>query len=110
MAPSPITPPIQGSGLTSPNPVVREIHSHLASMSPPAQGAISHVVSSMQGISRPPDDGAIRSISPPIQDPQSHPAVPPIGAAPMNPDPQGSLRPGGSSPAMPILPPSTSHV
>lgn len=95
------------------NPILDEIKSHVTSMSPHAQSAI-HAAIPMQGISTPPDGGNVRSISPPIQDPQSHPSVPPIGAPPaqhtMNPDPQGSLRPGGSAPPMPILPPSADHV
>jgi hypothetical protein len=63
------------------NPILDEIKSHVASMSPHAQSAI-HAAIPMQGISTPPDGGNVRSISPPIQDPQAHPAVPPIGAPP----------------------------
>lgn len=66
-----------------------------------------HGQNNATGISTPPDGGDVRSISPPITDPQAHPMVPPIG----NPDPQASLRPGGSNPSMPMLPPGNSpHV
>jgi hypothetical protein len=134
---------------TPTNPVLDEIHSHVASMSPGAQAAIKQAIP-MQGVSNPPEGGAVRSIAP-ITDPQAHPAVPPIGgdtqpgqlpykpgvslmgqqtqrsldymarggpqhyAARLtppitdmaNPDPGGSLRPGGTTPPMPILPPHT---
>jgi hypothetical protein len=134
---------------TPTNPVLDEIHSHVASMSPGAQAAIKQALP-MQGVSHLPDGGAVRSIAP-ITDPQAHPPVPPIGGdtqpgqlpykpgAPLvgqqaqrsldymarggpqhyaarltppitdmaNPDPGGSLRPGGTTPPMPILPPHT---
>src|ERR1700677_2125256 len=59
------------------------------------------------GISRPPDGGAVRSISP-ITDPHAQPQVPPLQS--MNPDPNASLRPGGSNPPVPILPPAAAPL
>jgi hypothetical protein len=82
------------------NPLLAEING----LSPAAKSALIQAhqsASNPTGVSNPPDGGAVRSISP-ITDPHSQPQVPPIG---VNPDPQGSLRPGGSNPPMPMLPP-----
>jgi hypothetical protein len=97
------------------NPLLAEIHSHVQSMSPGAQAAIKQAIPTT-GISTPPDGGAVRTNDQPIQDPQAHPPVPAMQSAPaqhaplVNPDPQGSLRPGGTTPPMPILPPSDHQV
>src|ERR1700744_6101368 len=57
----------------------------------------AQLVGPMQGISNPPNGGAVTTISPaaPVQAPvQAQPAV----AASFNPDPNASLRPGGTNP------------
>jgi hypothetical protein len=95
------------------NPHLDEIKAHLASMSPGAQASIHQAFAT--GVSNPPDSGAVRSISPPIQDPQAHPPVPPIGAGPQTESPKLASTvlpprtplpaPSGSMQAPPPIPP-----
>lgn len=94
-------------GVSHPNPVLAEIHSHVASMSPGAQAAIHSVL---------PSGGAPPSVMganppnkiPPMPVPGNSQHAAPIGGGPTtNPDPQGSLRPGGTTPPAPILPPGS---